>query len=264
MRIKLHLKPLTPNPQVMWNYHYPLASWLYRIIAKADADYATFLHGKGYVASNGKSFKHFTFSDLHFKMGKKLTNGFEIASPNVQWTVSFLIDKTAENFIIGLFRDQEIRLFNQEFDATFIIERVETFSEPIISSSTQLWASSAMVVAEKVNGNYQYLEPTDKLFEKYLIDGLIDKYISMKLERGESIDSTLNDQHIAFKLLDTSKMKSRKVTIKEGGGAATEIKGYRNFSFELTAPPEIIKVGLYGGLGKYGATGFGYCEVVES
>ncbi len=262
MRFTLHLTPQTKYPKLMWNYHYALASWLYGVIAKADAEYATFLHQEGYVAPNGKCFKHFTFSDFRFKMGKLLPNGFEIASPQVQWTVSFLIDKTAEHFIIGLFQNQEIHLFNREFDTTFMVERVETFPEPMINSTTQLWASSAMVVADKVNGKDQYLAPTDELFGKYLIDGLIDKYISMKLERGEAIDPTLNNHNIIFRLLDTSKMKSRKVTIKEGGGAATEIKGYRNFSFELTAPPEIIKVGLYGGLGKYGATGFGFCERV--
>ncbi|MEA5256861.1 CRISPR-associated endoribonuclease Cas6 [Arcicella aquatica] len=263
MRFTLHLAPQTKYPKLMWNYAYPLSAWLYGVIANADSDYASFLHNTGYHTPSGKSFKHFTFSDFRFKMGKMFSDGFEIASPTVQWTVSFLIDKTAESFIIGLFQDQRIRLFNRDYDTTFIVERVETLPELIFSSQTKLVASSAMVVAEKVNGKDQYLEPTHEHFGKYLLDGLIDKYISVLQERGEAINPAFNDTNLAFKLLDSSKMKSRKVTIKEGKDSATEIRGFRNFQFELTAPSEIIKVGLFGGLGKHSAAGFGYCEVVD-
>ncbi len=262
MRFTLHLTPQTKHPKLMWNYSYPLSAWLYSVIANADSDYATFLHNTGYHLPNGKSFKHFTFSDFRFKMGKMYPDGFEIASPTVQWTVSFLIDKAAESFIVGLFQDQKIRLFNRDYDTTFIVERVETFPEPILTTKTKLVASSAMVVAEKINGIDQYLEPTHELFGKYLLDGLIDKYISILQEKGAPINPAFNHQSLEFKLLDTSKMKSRKVTIKEGKSSATEIRGFRNFQFELTAPPEIIEVGLYGGFGKYSAAGFGFCEVV--
>jgi CRISPR-associated endoribonuclease Cas6 len=262
MRFCLHLRPQKSRPQLMWNYHYPLAAWLYGVIAKADAEYATFLHQKGYEAPNGKHFKHFTFSDLRFKMGKQNANGFEVASPTILWTVSFLIDHTAESFIIGLFQDQHIQLFNQTFDNTFIIERIETLPAPHFDTTTKLLATSAMVVAEKRKGLDQYLDPTDPLFGKYLIDGLIDKYLSVLQERGETISPEVQEQTIKFELMNTEKMKSRKVTIKEGKAAATEVKGYRNFAFELTAPPEIIEVGYYGGYGKHSAEGFGYCEVL--
>ncbi|HRQ50886.1 MAG TPA: hypothetical protein PLR74_10150, partial [Agriterribacter sp.] len=42
------------------NYAYPLSAALYRIIAKGDAGYASFLHETGY----GKGFKFFTFSQI--------------------------------------------------------------------------------------------------------------------------------------------------------------------------------------------------------
>jgi CRISPR-associated endoribonuclease Cas6 len=262
MRFKLYLRPTSARPRIMWNYHYPLSSWLYGIIAKADESYADFLHNKGYELSTRKRFKHFTFSDLRCKIGKSDTKGFEIVSPLVEWTVSFYIDKAAESFIVGLFQDQEIRLFDKSHDATFMIERVETLSESIITPTTRLKATSAMVVAEKLNDMDQYLEPSDERFSKYLVEGLKDKYLSAMLERGEKINPDFQHQEISFKLTEGSNVKSRKVTIKDGKSSATEVRGFRNFEFELTAPEEIIKVGLYGGLGKEASQGFGFCEVI--
>jgi CRISPR-associated endoribonuclease Cas6 len=262
MRFKLHLRPNTSRPQLMWNYHYPLSAWLYSVIAKADENYSDFLHNQGYKSANGKTFKHFTFSDLRFKIGKQFTNGFEILSPTVEWTVSFLIDRTAESFIIGLFQDQQVHLFDKNFDTIFTIERIETLPELGILPCTKLRATSAMVIAEKHQGLDQYLEPTDENFGKYLVDGLIDKYLSVMIERKQAIDPLINSQVVDFKLIESAKMKSRKITIKDGKKSATEIKGYRNFEFELTAPKEMIEVGLFGGFGRHCAEGFGFCEVV--
>ncbi len=262
MRFKLHLRPTSPRPRIMWNYHYPLSSWLYGIMAKADESYAGFLHNTGYKLNKSKNFKHFTFSDLRCKVGKPDTKGFEIVSPLIEWTVSFYIDKAAESFIVGLFQDQEIRLFDKFHEASFMIERVETLAEPVIMPTTQFKATSAMVVAEKINDMDQYLEPTDERFSKYLIDGLRDKYLSAMIEHGEKINPDFQHQEISFKLTEGSNIKSRKVTIKDGKSSATEVRGFRNFEFELTAPEEVIKVGLYGGMGKEASQGFGFCEVI--
>jgi CRISPR-associated endoribonuclease Cas6 len=78
MRFKLYLRTTSSRPRIMWNYHYPLSFWLYGIIAKADENYADFLHNKGYELSNRKRFKHFTFSDLRCKIGKSDTKCYEM------------------------------------------------------------------------------------------------------------------------------------------------------------------------------------------
>ncbi len=65
MRFKLFLASQTAGAIIPINYQYPLSAAIYRILAKVDADYATFLHEKGYVVGEGlKHFKLFTFSDL--------------------------------------------------------------------------------------------------------------------------------------------------------------------------------------------------------
>lgn len=263
MRLLLILKPLTPNPQLMWNYHYPLSSWLYNVIAKADKQYARFLHDEGYLIKQKKTFKHFTFSDLQARISyQEGGSGFQILSPTIQWTISFYIDEIAEKFLTGLLYEQSIQIFNRHYQASFKVESIKIQPTFIHHRTTHFRATSLMLVAEKKEDDDQYLEPTDQKFGQYLISGLIDKYLSVLKDRNEIIDANLIEQEIHFELLDQSKMKSRKITIKENRKEETEIKGYRNFTFALTGPKEVIEVGFLGGFGRYCSDGCGFCEIV--
>ena len=189
-------------------------------------------------------------------------SGFQIVSPTVQWTVSFYIDQTAEKFIAGLFHEKIVQIFNREYEVSFKVDDIEILPGFSHNTTTIFKATSLMVVAEKKDGNDQYLEPTDNRFGQYLISGLIDKYLSIVKERDEVIDANLIEQEIHFQLLETTKLKSRKITIKEHKDSATEIKGYRDFTFALTGPKEVIEVGFLGGFGRYCSEGCGFCEVV--
>lgn len=61
MRFNLKLAACHDTAVIPINYNYPLSSAIYRIIAKGDADYASFLHETGY----GKGFKFFSFSQIN-------------------------------------------------------------------------------------------------------------------------------------------------------------------------------------------------------
>jgi CRISPR-associated endoribonuclease Cas6 len=68
MRFKLTLQSVSSNPVIPINYQYPLSVVIYKIIARADKDYASFLHKLGYVVLSGlKGFKHFTLINNFFK-----------------------------------------------------------------------------------------------------------------------------------------------------------------------------------------------------
>ncbi len=263
MRFKIRLRPIEHTPWLMWNYQYPLSAGLYDIISKADTDFATFLHDKGYQLNSRKTFKHFTFSDLRLKIGKSDKYGFQIVSPTVEWTVSFYIDRIAESFIIGLFQNQQIRLFDARFAVTFVVEQIETLPPVEFGDTMQFNARSSMVIAEKQDGLDQYLEPTDDRFGQYLVIGLIDKYLSTKLENGVELDPTISNMPIGFKVIDAERAKSRKITIKEGRRSGTEVRGFRDFVFELQAPKEVLEVAYYSGIGKFCSNGCGFCEVVK-
>jgi CRISPR-associated endoribonuclease Cas6 len=66
MRFKLTLKV---NREVFGDilplsYQYELSAAIYKILSKADAEYATWLHNNGFELNPQKKFKLFTFSRL--------------------------------------------------------------------------------------------------------------------------------------------------------------------------------------------------------
>ncbi|MDJ1496937.1 hypothetical protein QNI19_28635 [Cytophagaceae bacterium DM2B3-1] len=63
MRLKLTLQKTGSQSTLPINYAYPLSSWIYKVIGKADETYADFLHNSGYSAGQ-KRFKFFTLSAL--------------------------------------------------------------------------------------------------------------------------------------------------------------------------------------------------------
>ena len=134
MRFKLHLKPVQDRQKLSFNYQYLLQSWLYKLLFQADEHYASFLHNKGYALPDSfKTFKHFTFSSLQVAKAKAVRKGdtyMLLSSENSYLIVSFYIDKAAEGFIMGLFQNQQLSLFNRELRAAFVVEQVETLPNP--------------------------------------------------------------------------------------------------------------------------------------
>ncbi len=65
-----------------------------------------------------------------------------------------------------------------------------------------------------------------------------------------------------FKLL--SKPYSKKISVfKKDNPKPTDTIGYE-FDFEITAPPEFLRIGYYAGFGVKNANGFGFCEILKN
>lgn len=273
MRFKLHLKPVQDRQKLLFNYQYPLQAWLYKLIYQADEHYASFLHNKGYaVPDSFKTFKHFTFSSLQISKAKAVRKGdtyMLLSSENSSLIVSFYIDKAAEGFIMGLFQNQQLSIFNRELKAGFVVERVETLPNPFEeipdgSIITQSFKTiSPMVVACKEEGLDQYLSPADEQFADFFALNLIDRYRTIDGNTGMKVDAAFAKNIVKFKLLsDPEKIKKRGFTVKEGKlRDETKVIGYYDFSFEVTAPASLLKVGYFGGFGKESSMGCGCVEV---
>ena len=271
MRFRLTLKPAKNGQQLLFNYQYPLQAWIYKLLDQADAQYATFLHQKGYRASeHTKTFKHFTFSSLFIPKIDKPKPGdtcMTLRSDEISLIVSFYIDKAAESFIIGLFQNQKLSLYNREYQADFIVERVETLPVEIpegTSPTVTLRMLSPMVIAEKVDNMDQYLAPDHEQFAMLLAQNVMDKYASVQENGGLTMDAVIAQQLVKFRLLPDQKIKQRGMLVKEGKESKqTKVIGFHNFEFELTAPRQILEVAIASGIGKYSSTlGCGCCEVV--
>ena len=273
MRFKLHLKPVQDRQKLLFNYQYPLQAWLYKLIYEADKEYASFLHNQGYaVPDSHKTFKHFTFSSLQIAKAKPVRKGdtyMLLNSENSTLIVSFYVDKAAEGFIIGLFQNQTMSLYNREFRADFVIERVETLENPFDvllegGRITQTFKTiSPMVVARKEGSLDKYLSPSDDFFTEFFALNLIDRHRTLDGSEGMKVDAAFAKKIVNFQLLsDPEKIKKRGFTVKEGKiNDQTQVIGYYNFEFEVTAPASLLKVGYFGGFGKEASMGCGCVEV---
>lgn len=108
MRLKLTLQALHKPALLPFNYQYPISSAIYKIIQSADAKYASFLHDIGYGEGN-KNFKLFTFSDIKTPLVK---NGdrMVLQTGQAELIVCFYVPEAAENFIKGLFLNQQLQI----------------------------------------------------------------------------------------------------------------------------------------------------------
>ncbi len=251
--------------RIPFNYAYALMGALYRLLANADADYAQFLHERGYrtdgITGSHKTFRLFTFSDLrmHGYEVRPREGCFVLTSPVIDWTISFYVDRAAEAFLAGLFQNQRLTVANRQHRTNLTVERVEMLPVVLPNDSVTLRTLSPVVVAEKDgDGMDQYLHPADALFGPLLLQNMIDKYRSV---HPDAEPPALAD--FSYQLLTVpEKARSRLVTIKEGTREETKVRGWYGFDLALTGPPEVLAVGVLAGVGRYNAEGFG-CVGVE-
>jgi len=130
MRFKLNLQSHQRQLSVPFNYQYPLSAAIYKIIQTADAKFAAFLHDKGYGQGH-KSFKLFTFSDIKTPFVK---NGdrMQLRTTEAELIICFYMPQAAENFIKGLFINQQLEIADFRSKATFNIIGVESLPGPVI------------------------------------------------------------------------------------------------------------------------------------
>lgn len=181
MRIKLTLKPKDRSCAIPINYQYPLSIAIYKILNRASPDYADFLHKKGHLSHSGKPMKLFTFSRIwcpHIqRMGAILSVDhrsyctFQIASP--------MLEDFVQNFVIGLFQQQEIEIGGPHAVGRFMITQVETIAEPEFKSEMKFTCLSPIVASAKHEHKGKettyYIRPDDPQISDALRNNLIQK-----------------------------------------------------------------------------------------
>ena len=261
MRIKIKFK-LSGKKQVLpFNYQYPVSSWVYRVLASADAELAQMLHQNGYKLESGKTFKLFTFSQLRFpKHTWKVipnTDRMELWSRQAFLTISFQLPEQIEAFVAGLFQHQNTVIGDKISKIEMYVETIEVVNLEIPDSKTvkiKCLSPITIGLTEENKKHETYIIPTHHAYKELFLNNLIDKYKATG-QSGISRDNI--DFHITKLYTKTTMQK-----IKAYTNAETEVRGYW-FDFELTAPKEIIEVGLNAGFGSMNAMGFGCGEVAD-
>lgn len=246
------------------NYQYPLSSWIYKCINRADSGFAEFLHQQGYTGTKaGKPFKFFTFSKLDVPKREIYEDRMIIQSEAVFLTLSFLIEQAAEKFITGVFQQQHVGLGDQKSQVDFEVSGIEARPTPIGEQIVLRTASPIVVSKPEMRGDKMhatFISPKDDGYKDYFLQNLIRKYESYASYTGDSISTTF-DQAMDWELMQGA-VRSRLVTVKASTPAQTKVRGY-DYQFKLTAPAPLVRIGLLAGFGEKNSLGFGCVETVE-
>ncbi|MDR0811099.1 MAG: CRISPR-associated endoribonuclease Cas6 [Paludibacter sp.] len=239
------------------SYQYELSSFIYRAIAKADSEYATWLHENGFRL-NGKPFKLFTFSNLiipQYKIDKE-QGRIVIESDKIKWLVSFLPETSTEKFVFGVFAEQVFQIGDKRSVVQFRIEQIEALPAPVFETEMRFRTLSPVCIPlRKDEARYAtYLSPDQPEAAEIVLNNLLHKY--------QTFYGKPFEEKIDFKFEVTNQPKAKLIAIKTGTPEATNVKGY-TFDFRMTAPVELMAVAYHAGIGMYGSQGFGFVEVKE-
>lgn len=254
MRFKLSLKINRKNGSIIpFNYQYEQSAAIYKILSLGDTEYASWLHKNGVRHQDGKAFKLFNFSKFYFKYRKIEDVGFEILSDDVTWYINFLLGKSTEDFINGLFAQQSITVGDKKYKVTFEIVGVEAEPPLHFTNEMTFQAESPVCVKLHKDNETKYLPPDSPSFCSAIQKGLIAKY--------ETLNATTfpyDPNEFEFKLTDNN-FRQKLITIKAGTPQETKVRGY-TFTFTLKAPVELMKLAYEGGIGEQCSQGFGFIK----
>jgi CRISPR-associated endoribonuclease Cas6 len=228
---------------------------IYKIIDTADSEFAAFLHDKGYVTGS-KAFRLFTFSHLELDKSKVIPEAgrLEHLGSKASFQFSCLVDRTAEEFIKGIFMDQEFTLGDKISQVNYSVSHIEAL-EPVVfmEQMTYRCLSPLFIRSKRPGGGEDYLHPNDEGYGNLILSNLVSKAQALVLA-GSTAD--FSSDEVALKLKPTGKVYKKGITIKQNTPQASKLIGY-SFEFELAAPVELQEIGYYAGFGNLGSQGFG-------
>ena len=253
-KITLQLQPEVKGRELPINYQYPLQGAIYRTLASSDLEFSTWLHENGYQ-QHGKRFKLFTFSNLivpQFGIDKQRER-LIVKSDLVTLYISFLPERSTQQFVQGLFQQQVIQVADYLSGVQFVVREIQVMPpldyHPDMTFKT---LSPVCISLRNERGHMDYLAPSDPRFEQGILTGLLSRYETI---HGQPFNGT---PLCYLQLL--SQPKSALVRIKAYTPDETRVRGYR-FHFKIDLPEELMQIAYESGLGEKGSMGFGMIDV---
>lgn len=256
-RITLQLQPEVKGNAIPINYQYPLQAAIYRTLSRSDADFSQWLHDNGYQLEK-KRFKLFTFSNLivpQFGIDKHRER-LIIESDTVTLFISFLPEKSTQQFIQGIFAEQIIQIADYISGAQFIVREIQVM-KPLEYHPEMIFQTLSPVCVSLRNdhGRMDYIHPSHQLYESGILAGLLWKYQAIYGHEYEG------EKYCHLNVL--SEPKSSLVRIKAGTPNETRIRGYR-YRACIDLPEPLMQIAYESGLGEKGSMGFGMIDVLPN
>jgi len=255
MRLRLTFEQAKPQQLIPVNYQYYISSYIYKTIQEASPEHAQWLHDSAFSLGN-KKFKFFTFSRLNFHKFVLEKKYFKLYSDTMDLKISLFLEETLMNFIKGIFMNSKLEIKGSGIISKFNTKFIESLQEPVFSDEMTFRTNSPIFLSKKVEGIQTpvFLKPEDEDYTEYLSRNLEEKYASYlayagKPSNGNSIKS--------IQLLSPAKLNG--ITIKEGTPEQTTLKAY-HYTFNISAPADLIHLAYTAGFGSKNSLGFGYVE----
>ncbi len=233
------------------NYQYEQSAVIYKILSRASTEYASWLHENGYTLESGKRFKLFTFSRLKIEKRRILQQEeqIKIMSDTVEWQISFLPEKSTENFIQGVFMNQVFEIGNKKSTVRFRVVNIEVLPSPQYSDEMEFTTMSPICLKHRrEDGSTEYLSLIDVRAKQAILSGLLSRY---EVFHGNPYKDSFN---FDFTVLDVP--KSVLVTIKSHTYEQTKVRGYMS-RFHVKAPQPLMQIMYESGIGEECSQGFG-------
>ncbi|NLF43524.1 MAG: CRISPR-associated endoribonuclease Cas6 [Bacteroidales bacterium] len=250
MRFKITLRPIGQGQQVLpINYQHPLASWIYKTIAGGNAQYAQWLHENGFKERD-KRFKMFCFSNLSTPNARVEGDRLYLSGADSTFVLSFLPQRSTEEFVKGLFSQQEFELGDRNSRARLNVNTIEMVQEPEFGTEMEFECMSPLTVsAFRTDQSKEYLAPHDPRYANAIIENLATKHTAYYGTAPERITDE------KFELLGQPKMKGVFIN-KSGLNKPIKVIGYK-YRFRLKASAQLLRIGYQTGFGELNSMGFG-------
>lgn len=267
MRLKLTLLPLNPRTSVPINYNYPLAAAIYKLLAQASPEYASWLHEKGYRSPADRMLKLFTFSRLNIpraiSRGATLMAGDE--RPWLLHIASLMEDEFVQNFVLGLFQQQALEIGGPGAVGRFLIEQVEALAPPAFLEEMRGKALSPIVVStmREHQGKLRpyYYRANEIELGEAVRQNLLQKYETIYGQPPADARLQFEIDHGYLSRKGGAEKVSKLLTIKEGLPEETQIRGFMS-PFSLTGNPELMRLAWECGIGDHNSMGCGMVELM--
>lgn len=260
MRFKLTLQvlPEVAGRDLPLNYQYELSSAIYKILAKSDQEYASWLHENGYQDDGEKKFKLFSFSRLIISKWQiqKGTDRLRILSDRVEWLLSFLPIKSTEKFVQGIFLNQRMAIGDRQSCVQFVINGVEVVQAPLIRENMEFETMSPMTLRcwHADTCKSEYISPVDPRASQAILTGLLSRYRAI-----HGVDFS-EDADYEYVVLNTP--KSALIKIKAGTPNQTFVKGYM-CRFQIKVAKPLMEILYESGIGELCSQGFGFVREIN-
>jgi len=254
MRFKLTLSvdKQSFGNRISFNYMYECSALIYKILSKSNAAFSSWLHENGF-AVNKKRFKLFTFSRLHIPKYRIDGQFISIQSDSIEWLISFLPERSTQEFVQGIFREQEFELGNKQANIRCRVQSIEMLPSPEFTECMQFETLSPICITlNKDDGKQEYISPNHPEAARLIHGNLLDKYHALQ-------GMEFPEKGYRFSLKTLTVPKSTLVTIKTGTPQESKVRGYL-CSLSATAPVELMRIMYEAGVAGKNSLGFGMLQ----